>query len=75
MAVPLRADPFARAEASAAALKRATGAPGFDIAVVLGSGWLAAADAIGAAELEVPLAGLGGSSHRRPRVMHLPFGT
>ena len=28
--------------------------------MVLGSGWLAAADAIGAAELEVPLADLGG---------------
>ena len=53
-------DPFARAEASAATLKRLTGVPDFDAAVVLGSGWLAAADAIGAAELEVPLADLGG---------------
>jgi purine-nucleoside phosphorylase len=53
-------DPFARAEASAAALKELTGAPRFDAAVVLGSGWLAAADAIGAPEAEVPLADLGG---------------
>jgi purine-nucleoside phosphorylase len=53
-------DPYARAEASAAILKRLTGAPDFDAAVVLGSGWLAAADAIGPAELEVPLADLGG---------------
>ena len=53
-------DPFARAEASAAALKRLTVAARFDAAVVLGSGWLAAADAIGAPELEVPLADLGG---------------
>src|ERR1700722_6748708 len=53
-------DPFAQAEASAATLKRLAGTPDFDAAVVLGSGWLAAADAIGAAELEVPLADLGG---------------
>ena len=53
-------DPFARAEASAATLKSLTGALDFDAAVVLGSGWLAAADAIGVAELEVPLADLGG---------------
>ena len=53
-------DPFALAEASADTLKRLAGAPDFDVAVVLGSGWLAAADAIGAPELEVPLADLGG---------------
>jgi purine-nucleoside phosphorylase len=53
-------DPFAQAEASAAALRKVTGESGFDAAVVLGSGWLAAADAIGTAEAEVPLADLGG---------------
>jgi purine-nucleoside phosphorylase len=53
-------DPFARAEASAATLKELTGAPRFDAAVVLGSGWLAAADAIGVPEVEVPVADLGG---------------
>ena len=53
-------DPYARAELSAAALRDRAGVDGFDAAVVLGSGWQAAADAIGAPELEVPLAGLGG---------------
>ena len=54
------ADPFARAEMSAAALRERAGADGFDAAVVLGSGWQAAADAIGTPEVEVPLADLGG---------------
>jgi purine-nucleoside phosphorylase len=53
-------DPFAQAEASAAALRKRAGVDGFDAAVVLGSGWRAAADAIGAAEVEMPLAELGG---------------
>jgi purine-nucleoside phosphorylase len=53
-------DPFAQAEASAAALRKRAGVDGFDVAVVLGSGWRAAADAIGAAEVEMPLAELGG---------------
>src|SRR5690349_13969327 len=51
-------DPFSRAEASAAALRERAGVDGFDAVVVLGSGWRAAADAIGEAELEVPLAEL-----------------
>lgn len=55
----LVADPFARAEASAAALRERTSVDSFDAVVVLGSGWRAAADAIGAAEAEVPLAELG----------------
>ena len=53
-------DPYARAEASAATLKKLTGVPRFDSAVVLGSGWMAAAEAIGAPEQEIPLAQLGG---------------
>jgi len=53
-------DPFTRAEASAAALRERASVDGFDAVVVLGSGWQAAADAIGAPELEVPLAELGG---------------
>jgi len=53
-------DPFAQAEASAAALRKRASVDGFDAAVVLGSGWRAAADAIGAAEVEMPLAELGG---------------
>lgn len=54
------ADPFARAEASAAALRERAGVDRFDAVVVLGSGWLAAADAIGAPEMEVSLVDLGG---------------
>ena len=51
-------DPYAVAEASAASLTGLTGRP--DVAVVLGSGWAPAADAIGPAEAEVPLTELGG---------------
>ena len=51
-------DPFAAAAASAARLTALTGP--HDCAVVLGSGWKPAADAIGATEAEVPLTELGG---------------
>ena len=54
----LVSDPFSRAEASAATLRERTGVDSFDAAVVLGSGWRTASDAIGGAELEVPLAEL-----------------
>lgn len=65
------ADPFARAEASAATLKKLTGVSRFDAAVVLGSGWMAAAEAIGAHEQEIPLADIGGFP--RPTVAgHIP---
>jgi purine-nucleoside phosphorylase len=56
----LLSDPFSRAEASAAALRERLGVESFDAAVVLGTGWRTAADAIGTPELEVPLAELGG---------------
>ena len=56
----LSADPFAAAAASAEALAQRTGHAKYDVAVVLGSGWAPAADAIGAADAEVPLAELGG---------------
>lgn len=46
--------------AAAAALAAATGVPGHDVAVVLGSGWRPAADAFGAAEHEIPMADLPG---------------
>jgi purine-nucleoside phosphorylase len=52
-------DPYGLAAASAARLRELAGT-GFDAAVVLGSGWLAAADAIGLAAREIPLAELGG---------------
>ena len=51
-------DPYAVATASAARLVALAGRP--DVAVVLGSGWAPAADAIGPAEAEVPLTELGG---------------
>src|SRR5260370_2319219 len=52
-------DPFAAAAARAARLTAQAGP--HDVGVVLGSGWTPAADAIGAAEAEIPLAELGGS--------------
>jgi purine-nucleoside phosphorylase len=42
-------DPYAAAAASAARLAQLTGQPAHDVAVVLGSGWAAAADALTAA--------------------------
>ncbi len=56
----LTTDPFADADASAAALAQRTGQSRHDIAVVLGSGWAPAADALGATAVEVPLDELGG---------------
>ena len=51
-------DPYAAAAASAARLTSLVGRA--DVAVVLGSGWAPAADAIGTAEAEIPLTELGG---------------
>jgi purine-nucleoside phosphorylase len=53
-------DAYAAAAASAASLARVSGQPAHDVAVVLGSGWLPAADALGAPAAEFPLAELGG---------------
>src|ERR1700722_1878307 len=57
-------DPFAAAASSAARLAELTGQPRHDLAVVLGSGWSPAADALasglGATVTEVPVADLGG---------------
>ena len=57
-------DPFAAAASSAARLAELTGQPRHDVAVVLGSGWSPAADALasglGATVTEVPVADLGG---------------
>ena len=56
--------PYEEAAASAARLAERTGQAGHDVAVVLGSGWAPAADAVaaalGAAVTEVPVADLGG---------------
>ncbi|HZR52352.1 MAG TPA: purine-nucleoside phosphorylase [Streptosporangiaceae bacterium] len=56
----MTSDPFEAAEASAARLGELTGQPAHDVAVVLGSGWAPAADALGTPDAEVPLADLGG---------------
>ncbi|MGN6678827.1 MAG: purine-nucleoside phosphorylase [Streptosporangiaceae bacterium] len=53
-------DAYAAARASAARLAEITGQPNHDVAVVLGSGWLPAADAIGHTAAEFPLSALGG---------------
>ncbi len=52
-------DPYAAASVSAERLADATGKPRHDVAVVLGSGWAAAADAIGAPDKQIPFADLG----------------
>jgi len=56
----MTADPYSAAAASAARLAQLTGKPQHDIAVVLGSGWAAAADALGSPEAQVAMAELGG---------------
>ncbi|HEX2319918.1 MAG TPA: purine-nucleoside phosphorylase [Streptosporangiaceae bacterium] len=53
-------DAYAAAQAGAAKLAEITGQPSHDVAVVLGSGWLPAADAIGHTAAEFPLSALGG---------------
>jgi purine-nucleoside phosphorylase len=53
-------DPYQAAQASAARLAELTGQPRHDVAVVLGSGWAPAADALGSTGAEIPLDALGG---------------
>ncbi len=53
-------DPYAAAAASAAALAELTGQAAHHAAVILGSGWAPAADALGAPDAQIPLADLGG---------------
>ena len=53
-------DAYAAAQASATKLAEITGQASHDVAVVLGSGWLPAADALGHTAAEFPLSALGG---------------
>jgi purine-nucleoside phosphorylase len=53
-------DPYRAARDSAARLAELTRVPRHDVAVVLGSGWAPAADALGTTAAEVPLSDLGG---------------
>ncbi len=55
----MTADPYQAAAASAARLAELTGKPRHDVAVVLGSGWAAAADALGPADSIVAATDLG----------------
>lgn len=52
--------PGSAARAAATALAQRTGQDHHDVAIVLGSGWKGAADALGTADVEVPMAGLPG---------------
>ena len=61
-------DAYAAAQASAANLALLTGQPEHEVAVVLGSGWAPAADAIGAAS-----GGLGGSPPQASTVSEFPL--
>ncbi len=54
------ADPYARADEAAASLAAASGVAHHDVAVVLGSGWAAAADELGEIVADVELATLPG---------------
>ncbi|MEV4833079.1 purine-nucleoside phosphorylase [Nonomuraea sp. NPDC049486] len=53
-------DPYSLAGEAAAALKAAAGLDTFDVALVMGSGWVPAADAIGQVVAEVPFTDLPG---------------
>ncbi|SDQ86666.1 purine-nucleoside phosphorylase [Thermostaphylospora chromogena] len=53
-------DPYALAADAAAALKSTTGVDSFDVALVMGSGWLPAADPIGRTVAEIPVTDLPG---------------
>ncbi len=53
-------DPYARAASAAARVLELTGAPAFDVAVVLGSGWAAAASALGETLASLPVTDLPG---------------
>ena len=69
-AFPGAADPYQAAARSARRLAELTGQPRHDVAVVLGSGWAPAADALAAAlgadVTEIPVSSLGGFT--RPTV-------
>jgi purine-nucleoside phosphorylase len=53
-------NPYAAAEQAAAALREATGTQRHDVALVMGSGWVPAADVLGAARREVEVTSLPG---------------
>src|ERR1700730_2208330 len=60
MTATTRADPFGEARAAAARLAEISGIDRHDVAVVLGSGWIPAADRMGQVVAEWPMVDLGG---------------
>lgn len=54
------ATPYEAAEAAAARLRELTGVENHDVALVMGSGWAPAVDALGAPEAEFPVTELPG---------------
>jgi len=56
----LYSDPLGTAQAAAAELARITGKEKHDVALVMGSGWISAADALGVATHEFPATSLPG---------------
>ncbi len=59
--------PYDNAQAAAARLAELTGVERHDIALVLGSGWLPAVDALGEATAEIDTTDLPGLQRRRGR--------
>ncbi|MBM9504603.1 purine-nucleoside phosphorylase [Actinacidiphila acididurans] len=53
-------DPYAAADAAAARLRELTGVDTHDVALVMGSGWVPAADALGAPDHDLPITDLPG---------------
>lgn len=53
-------DPYGAADAAAARLRELTGAETHDVALVMGSGWVPAADQLGTADAEFPITELPG---------------
>lgn len=56
----IQADPYTAADAAAARLRELTGAETHDVALVMGSGWLPATEALGTPEAEFPVTELPG---------------
>lgn len=56
----LPGDPYSAADAAAARLRELTGADTHDVALVMGSGWVPAAEALGSPEHEFPVTALPG---------------
>jgi purine-nucleoside phosphorylase len=58
--VSVNPDPYAAADAAAARLRELTGADTHDVALVMGSGWVPAADGLGTPDREIPITDLPG---------------